>query len=260
VTFLTRLKTAWGALRSDAGLMLRPDDDVWYQRAGYHTATGLKVSPDSAMRVAAVFACVRVIAETVASLPLVVYKALPNGGKERAEKHPAYRLLHQQPNEWQTTFEFLEMMQGHIELRGNSFAHLVPGIRGVIEQMIPLHPDRVQVFRLPNGRLQYQVRYLYSARIDSFAQEEILHLRGLSSDGLLGMSTIGVGAETVAAGLAAQEYASRFFENDATPSGVLSHQKTLAEGAHARLKESWREAHSGINQHSVELLEEGVTY
>jgi HK97 family phage portal protein len=247
-------------MRADTGLMLRPDDDLWYQRPAYHTATGLKVSPDSAMRVAAVFACVRVIAETVASLPLVVYRTLPNGGKERAENHPAYKMLHQEPNDWQTTFEFLEMMQGHIELRGNAYAHLLRGMRGGIEQMIPLHPDRVQVFRLPNGRLQYQVRYLYSARIDTFAQEEILHLRGLSSDGFIGMSTIGVGAETVAAGLAAQQFASRFFENDATPSGVVEHPKSLTDAAHARLKQSWREQHAGVNQHSVAILEEGMKY
>jgi HK97 family phage portal protein len=216
--------------------MLRPDADIWYSSIGYQTATGLRVSPDSAMRVAAVYACVRVISETVASLPLHIYQRLPNGGKQRALNHPLYRVLHDHPNDWQTSYEFIEMMQGHLELRGNAFARIVSGPNGSIEQLIPLHPDRVSVYRMPDGKLQYQVRYLYSGKVDTYTMEEIFHLRGLSSDGLVGMSTVGVGCETIGCGMAAQEFAGRFFENDATPGGVMVHPKTLTDGAHQRIK------------------------
>ena len=248
-------------LRADSGgVQLRPDSDLWYQHYGYQTASGLRVSPESAMRVATVYACVRVIAETIASLPLVIYRTLPDGGKELANNHPLFRVLHDKPNQVQTSYEFWEMMMAHLELRGNAFAQIVPGPNGAVDQLIPLHPDRVSVFRLANGRLRYQVRYFYNAAVEYYAQEEIFHLRGLSSDGLVGMSTIAVGAEVIGAGLAAQEFASRFFENDSTPSGVMIHPKGLTDAAHARIKESWRQSHSGMNQHSVAILEEGMTY
>jgi HK97 family phage portal protein len=109
---------------------------MWYQHLGYQTATGLRVSPESAMRVAAVFACVRVISETLASLPLHIYRRLPDGGKERALNHPLYKILHDTPNDWQTSYEFMEMMEGHLELRGNAFARIVSGTDGAIEQLM----------------------------------------------------------------------------------------------------------------------------
>jgi HK97 family phage portal protein len=261
VSFLKRIKSAWGALRADGmGIQLRPDSDLWYQHYGYQTASGLRVSPESAMRVSAVYACVRVIAETIASLPCMIYRTLPDGGKERADDHPLYPVLHDKPNISQTSYEFWEMMMAHLELRGNAFARIVPGPNGAVDQLVPLHPDRVSVFRLPNGKLRYQVRYYYTAEVDYYAQEEMFHLRGLSSDGLVGMSTIAVGAEVVGAGLAAQDFAARFFENDSTPTGVVIHKKQLSQGAHDRLKASWRDMHSGMNQHSVAILEEDMDY
>jgi HK97 family phage portal protein len=250
------------ALSADAGSgqVLPPDADMWYHGIGYHTATGLKISPESALRVAAVFACIRVRAETLGSLPGIIYRRKPDGSKERASDHPLYKVLHDRPNALQTSMDFVQMMQAHLDLRGNAFARIVPGPRGAIDQLIPLHPDRVRVFRLPNGRLRYQVMTFYSADIETLSQEEVLHLRGLSSDGVSGMSTIAAGAEVVACALAAQEYAGRFFENDATPPGTLSHPKSLTEDAYNRIKKSWHESHSGHNAHSVALLEEGLTY
>jgi len=262
VKLIDRLSRAWSVLRAEAdgGVQFRPDSDLWYQHLGYQTASGLRVSPESAMRVAAVYACVRVVAETVASLPLEIYKRLPNGGKEVALNHPLYPVFHRQPNPWQTSYEFWELMQAHLELRGNAFAKKVSGVNGPYTQLIPLHPDRVSVFRMPDGKLQYQVRYFYTARVETYLQEEIFHLRGLSADGLVGLSTIGVGAETIGCGLAAQEFAARFFENDATPGGVMIHPKTLTDAAHKRIQNSWKEYFSGSNQHGVAILEEGMSY
>ena len=248
-------------LRADSmGVQLRPDSDLWYQHYGYQTASGLRVSPESAMRVATVYACVRVIAETIASLPCIIYRTLPDGGKQRADDHPLYKVLHDKPNDTQTSYEFWEMMAAHLELRGNAFANIVPGPNGAVDQLWPLHPDRVSVFRLPNGKLRYQVRHFYNAQVDYFTQEEMFHLRGLSSDGLVGMSTVAVGAEVIGAGLAAQEFASRFFENDATPSGVMLHPKGISQAAYDRLKATFREKHAGANQHTVAILEEDMKY
>src|SRR5436305_1061476 len=247
-------------IRADAGMGVQlpgNGDDYWYaSRSGYQTASGLRVSPESDMRVAAVLACVRVVAETIASLPLIIYRRLPDGGKERAVDHPLYDLLHDGPNQWQTAYEWLEMMQAHLELRGNAYSVIDSGPQG-IQGLVPLHPDRVIVKRLTNGRLQYSVRDLYGGGIQIYAQEEMLHLRGLSADGLVGMSTISVGAEAVANALASQEYSSRFFENDATPPVAFVHQKTLTADAYIRLKQSIQEAHGGANHHKPIVLEEG---
>src|SRR5437879_2029672 len=260
VGFLSRMKLAWGALRADSGMgvQLPPWDDTWYASRGYQTATGIRVSPESAMRVAAVFACVRVVAETIASLPLIIYRRLPNGGKERATDHPLYPLLHDSPNQWQTAYEWLEMMQSHLELRGNSYSLIETGNGKAIDGLVPLHPDRVIVKRLANGRLQYSVRSMYSGELTTYAQEEMLHLRGMSADGLVGMSTISVGAEVVANALATQEYAARFFENDATPPTAFIHKATLSPDAYTRLKSSLTEAHGGANHHKPIILEEGM--
>jgi HK97 family phage portal protein len=237
-----------------------PDADFWYTHPGYASDSGMRVSPETAMKLAAVFACVRVVSETLASMPFVIYRRLPDGGKERATDHPLYKVLHDTPNQWQTSFEFVEMMQGHLELRGNAFAVICPGPKGAIDSLVPIHPDRVAVFRLPNGRLRYQVRAWYDGSITNYAQDEMFHLRGLSSDGMVGMSTIAVQRETIGTGLAQQEYAARFFANDSKPGGVLEHPGKMSPEAYKRAKESFQESQTLSNRHKVALLEEGMKY
>ena len=251
-------------LRADAGgggTAINPLDDRYYgNSAGYGTASGQHVTPEIALRLSAVYACVRVVSETIASLPLIIYKRLPDGGKIRAVEHPLYKVLHDKPNQWQTSMEWIEMMQGHQELRGNSYSLIQPGPRGAIDSLVPIHPDRVQVFRLPNGRLRYQVRDWYSGELQKYAQEEIFHMRGLSSDGMVGMSTIGLASETIGLGLGQQDYASRFVENDSQPRGVLEHPQSMSPEAYQRAKTSWGEAQAGRNRHKIAILEEGMSY
>lgn len=248
---------------ADAGLgtaPASPADDFWYSRPGYATDSGMRVSPEAAMQLSAVFACVRVCSETLGSLPLVVYRRLPDGGKERANDHPLYKLLHDRPNIWQSSMEFVEMMQAHLELRGNGFSLIKPGPTGAIDQLIPLHPDRVNVYRLPNGRLRYQVRDWYDGAVRNYAMEEIFHLRGMSSDGMVGMGPIAVQREVIGTALALQEYSARFFANDAQPRGLLEHPGKLAPEVYQRLKNSWQESQTGANRHKAAILEEGLKY
>lgn len=255
------LSRLWHALRADAGgSPLSPSSDFWYGNPGFMSDAGVRVSPDTAMRLAAVFACVRVLSETIASLPLIVYRRLPDGGKARAVNHPLFSILHDNPNPWQTSFDFVEMMQAHLELRGNCFALIQPGPRGAIDSLIPLHPDRVQVYRLPDGRLQYQVQSWWDGTLRRYAQEEIFHNRGLSSNGITGMSPIALSSESVGAGLAQQEYVNRFYQNDSRPTGVLTHPNKLNQQAVDRVKASWQDAQTGANRHKVAILEEGMSY
>ena len=195
-----RRDRSWARSGRFGGQAIPPWDDYWYSRPGWGSAAGMDVTPESAMKLAAVFACVRVRSESLSSCPLIVYKRLPNGGKVRAPEHPLYQVLHNSPNQWQTSIEFVEMMQAHLDLRGNAFAHRIPGPRGAIDQLVPLHPDLVQVYRLPSGALKYQVRSRFTAEVDWYMQEEIFHLRGLSSDGLVGLSPIAVQRETMGTG------------------------------------------------------------
>jgi len=212
------------------------------------------------MRASAVYACVKVLAETIASLPLIVYRRLPNGGKERALEHPQYRLLHDQPNGWQTSFEWREMTQGHVTLRGMAYSEIIPGPRGAVEELIPLHPDRVEPKRLENGSLIY-IHRPENGKERRLTQEEVFVLRGLSSDGIKGLSPIEHARESIGLSLATEGYGARFFQNDARPGGVLESPNKLDESAYKNLKTSWAEAYSGVaNSHKPAILEQGLTW
>lgn len=247
---------------SGGGTQVNPFDDRYFvgNYAGYGTASGQHVTPALALNLSAVFACIRVCSETIASLPLIIYKRLPDGGKVRATEHPLYKVLHDKPNQWQTSMEWVEFMQAHLEARGNSYSLIQPGPQGAIDALLPLHPDRVQVYRLPNGRLRYTVTDWYTGERRNYAQEEMFHMRGWSDDGMTGMGTISLAREAIGVGLGQQEYAARFLENDAQPRGVLEHPQTLGSEAAKLVRDSFHQAQSGVNRHKVAVLEEGMTY
>jgi HK97 family phage portal protein len=252
------IRNAW-AVAMGGGSALPPWDDYYYSHPGWGSAAGMNVTPDTAMRLSAVFSCIRVRSESLASCPLIIYKRTPDGGKIRATKHPLYQVLHNSPNQWQTSLEFIEMMQAHLDLRGNAFAHIVPGPRGAIDQLIPIHPDLVQVFRLADRTLKYQVRSRFTSEVDWYLQDEIFHLRGLSSDGLVGMSPIAVQRETIGTGLGMQDYAGRFFANDATTRTWISHPgKFKDDAARDNFKQSYQKSQTGENRHKTPVLENGL--
>ena len=220
-------------------------------------ASGAVVSSESAMRVAAVYGCVRVISETVASLPLHIYRRTDRG-KERANTHPLYRLLHDTPNPWQTAMEFREMMQAHLCLRGNAYAYINWVGPSIVSELIPIHPDRVTVKQRPDMSLVYEVRNAGGATTE-FAAEDIFHIRGLSSDGISGRSVLDDARETVGVAISTQEYAGRFYANDATPSLAVTLQTKLSPEARQRFVNSWQETFGGSrNARRTVVLEEGA--
>jgi HK97 family phage portal protein len=237
-----------------------PSDDYWYNPVGTSTSAGMRITPDAAKQIASVMACVRCISEDVGSLPLFIYRRLQNGGKERASGHPLYDLLHDRPNRWQTAMEFREMLQAHVELRGNGYAQIVSGPRGPVDQLIPLHPDRVRVLPLKNaGEVRYEVKQLDGTKT-ILLQDEVFHLRGLSSDGITGEGVLTWAKETMGAGLAQQDYANRFWQNGGQPSGVLEHPGRLTDVAAKKLADSFQNRFTGANRHRVAVLEEGMKY
>ena len=216
---------------------------------------GQMVTPLTAMQCAAVYACVRVLAESMAQLPLSVYKRRADGGSDEAPDHPLYAVLHDAPNGFQTSFEWREMQMGHVALRGNSYCVISRTVKGVAE-LLPLHPDRVRVTQLPDWSLRYDVAGIAAP----LKQSDVLHLHGLSSNGVYGLSPIAQARETIGLALAAEDHGARLFGNGASPSGVLEHPGKLSDDARKNLKESWQKAHGGPNRHGTAILEEGLKW
>lgn len=236
----------------------------WF--GGATSAAGITVTADSARRIAAVWAAVKIISESVASLPCFVYKRRPDGkGKDKQLNNPLHRLLHNQPNPWQTSFEWRDMMQGHLCLRGNAYSEILYDGRGGIRALIPRHPDRMRVYDISNEAIGEQpLVYEYQPAVGAarflFA-DEVLHLKGMSDDGLVGLSPIHEFRETLGLAIGTESYAARFFGNNANPGGVLTHPKTLSAPAIERLRAQWGQRHQGVESaHQFTILEEGMTW
>jgi len=221
----------------------------------------MRVSPDSALRLAAVYACVRILAETIASLPLVVYQRRPDGGKDRVTDHWLYRLMAKRPNRFQNPFEWREMLQGHLALRGNAYNQIITNPRGEIIELMPIHPDRVKIELLPSGEYRYRISDRSGTEV-ILPRGEVWHLRGLSSDGLMGMSPIELARENLGTALAAQGYGARFFANDAKPTGGWIEFPGSFKDSEAKkvFRESYQQAQSGANRGKVLVLENGMKF
>lgn len=237
-------------------------DDYWYQPSGIGgmAQSGAFVTGDTAMRVAAVYACVRVLAESLAMLPLRVFRLGPSG-RTKAEDHPLWELLARRPNHIQTPFDFRVMMMGHLALRGNAYGRIIAGPDGVIREVMPLHPDRVRVYRMQDGTLQYQVRDLWSGVLwEKLLPSDILHLRGLSTDGVVGLSPIAVAREVFGGALASQDWSNRLFANNATPGGIIKIPGKTTRETREQVKADWEQRFSGINQHRPAVLDQGADF
>lgn len=223
------------------------------------TSSGVFVSPNNAMRATAVYACVRILSETVGSLPLFLYRRLPNGGKEKAVDNPLFFVLHNRPNPENTPIEFKEMLTAHVALWGNGYAEIERNGAGKPIALWPLRPDRMQVER-KKGLLLYHYT-LPNGQPVTLPKRLVFHVRGLGSNNLIGFSPIAMARNAVGLSLATEQYGSLFFSNGAEPGGVLKHPGQLGDEGHQNLKESWKEMHEGLlNSHRIAILEEGMDY
>lgn len=223
---------------------------------GLSTAAGVRVSEQSALNISTVYQCVRYISDAIAQIPLALYKEVATG-KEKAIDHPLYRILHRAPNPLIPAFVFKKTLQAHLLIWGNAFAEIERNNAGNVIALWPLLPNcmRMQLF---NGRLFY---YYTTPEGREVQLTDVLHLRGLSSDGLVGYSPIAIHREKLGLARASEEYRARFFANDATPGGVLHHPGQLSQAAHDRLKSSWADRHEGLSNRSrVAILEEGMKW
>ncbi|MFQ5949877.1 MAG: phage portal protein, partial [Nitrospiria bacterium] len=201
---------------------------------GQEVAAGVRVNPDTAMNLAAVYACVKVISEDLASLPLKVYRRVGEG-KELAVDHPLFRLLHDAPNREMTSLEFREALQGHLLLWGNAYAEIEQDRLGRPIALWPIRPDIVTIERLESGMLAYFIEGNDKIGGTFLRPDQIMHLRGLGSNGIMGFSPITMARQALGLALAEEEYRARFFRNDTTPSGLLEHPGILKPEAQAHL-------------------------
>lgn len=223
------------------------------------SSSGEDVNADTALTVSAVYACVRVLSETVASLPLFIYRERKSGGKDALRDHYLWDLLHNRPNQDQTAYEYIEQGMAHLNLRGNFFSQKSREVSGRIAELVPLLPEGMKIERTDAGRLVYKYTPT-GGQEKTMPSDEIWHVRGLSVDGILGLSPIAYAREAIGLSMAADKYGGRFFKNNARPSGIIKHPGTLSETAQKHLKESVKEAIGGENVHSIAIFEEGMDY
>ncbi len=222
------------------------------------TTSGKAVNERTAMQTSAVYACVRILAESVAGLPLHVYERTANGSKSTKPSHPLYRLLHDEPNREMTSFVFRETLMSHLLLWGNAYAQIIRDGRGFPIALYPLLPDRMTVDRNESGDLVYT--YQSDKGQVKLHRENILHIPGLGFDGLIGYSPIAMAKNAVGLALATEDYGATFFANGANPGGVLEHPGVIKPEQADRLRESWQSQFGGANAHKVAVLEEGLKF
>jgi HK97 family phage portal protein len=220
--------------------------------SGNDSATGIAVTENSAMQLSAVFGAVRVISETMASLPWNV-KQTKDGVVVNADAHPINKLIHQ-PNVMMTDFTFRETCQAHLCLHGNAFIAIQRNEAGQPKKLIPIHPDRVQV------KVYKEEKFYTIDENETFDDSEMIHLVGLSFDGIVGKSVLEAARESIGLGLAADRFGGSFFGNGANVSAVLTHPGRLSDEAYKRLMRSWTQRNSGLeNSHKTAILEEGMS-
>ncbi|MBN3807138.1 phage portal protein [Paraburkholderia sp. Ac-20336] len=240
------------------GFERRADGDNYWQNFG--TLRGNGMSPHQAQSISTVYACVQSISETIASLPLFLYRRTDDDGREPANDHPLYKVLHDTPNPQQTALEFLEQMQASVLLRGNAYARIVRGWDGQVRELWPIHPDRMSVLLLQNGNLGYEWTDR-KGKLYRSTQDEILHLRHRTDDGILGVSPITAARQVLELAAAERDHGNATFNNGTRLSGILKFPQKLKDGQRTALKSSWDSQYvGGANAGKTAILEEGVDY
>ena len=251
----------WLERRSSASDLKNPSDWLLSAFTGAPTRTGVRVSESTALKLTAVFACVRILSETVASLPLPVYRRVPGGGKERAPDHPLYTVLHDIANPEMTAMVFRETIMSHCVTWGNGYAYIIRDNAGRVRELWPLLPDRTR----PERNKQTGELYYITTRLDGqqikLPPRDVLHIPGLGWDGIKGYSPIHMAREAIGLGLATEEFGARFFGQGTHIGGVAEHPGKLGEQAHKNLTESLNAAYQGLGKsHLLLILEEGMKY
>ena len=227
--------------------------------------SGEQVDEKSAMQIATVYACVRLLSESVAQLPLHLFKVTGDDGQEKATDHPLYRILYREPNPEMSSFSYWEAVMTHLLLWGNSYSQIVRDGKNAILGLYPLLPENVEIDRTEKGELYY-IYHAYTNEVPGennkdiiLRRDEVMHIPGLSFNGLVGFSPIAMMKNSLGTTMAVEKYGSAFFKNGAQPAGVLEHPGVLKDPQ--KIRDNWVKAYGGAgNAHRVAVLEEGMSY
>lgn len=223
--------------------------------AGGGSYSGKSVTPDSSMQLIPVWSAVSLLSGAVASLPMIVYRSLAGDERERAQSSRQWSILHDQPNPELAADEMWEIVMAHLLLWGNAFLAKVRSGDGRLAELWPIRPSRVQVARR-NGEKVFVVD-----GDGPFTEVDILHIRGLGTDGLVGLSPIQQAKQQLGNQLAREEFTGRFWAEGTMLSGFLKHPNRLDEDAAKRLAKSWRARFAGVgNAGKTVVLEEGLNW
>jgi len=233
-------------------------------RGGETSFSGETITEETALRCAAVKAAVSVLAETVASVSLDVFKVKRSGGKDLAWDHPVHHLLHDQPNEETSSFNWRETKQGHLGTYGNAYSEIRRTVGGQILGLWQRSPkaERTKPFRAEvDQKIYYECRDERGQLEANIPARDMFHVPGFGFDGLVGYSPISMGKQPIGVSRAAERYAGELFANDARPNGVISVDGELSQEAYERTKKAFNESGSTHGQrHKVKLLEGGATF
>ena len=230
----------------------------WWKQSLFdrNGSAGVSVSIDNAMQVSAVFACVRILSEGVASLPLKLYRRNPDGSKELATDHPLYSILHSTPNNEQTAFDLREFQMVHLGMRGNAYCQVNRDGRGRIGEILPLDSQYMKLDRNASGQLIFH--YDDNSTKRTFNRDQIWRIGGTGTNGVTGLSPIGLARESIGLAIATERHGGSLFKNGAQVPQVLEHPHEMSDEAYDRLKKSINEKHGGVeNAHKMMILEGG---
>jgi len=235
--------------------------DNWIRFGSSGTTSGQPVTTATAEGLAAIATCVRVLSNPVAHLPLVVFRRLPDGSREAATDLSVYKLLHDTPNKYQTSFQFRKLGMRDLLYRGNFVALKIPGVGGT-QGLLRLNPDRVAVSLDPITR---DALYEYSppdgGKGQTYRRDQIFHVWMDSDDGVVGLNPIQMYRESIGDGLAIRNHGSRFFSNGAKPLGVIQMEGSMGKEARDAFREDWDDTYAGgTNAHKTLLLPSGISY
>ncbi|WP_449460480.1 phage portal protein, partial [Streptococcus suis] len=209
------------------------------------STSGKRVNEKTAMTMSAVYSCVRILSETLASLPLHIYE-VSETGTSKALNHPLYKVLHDEPNAEMTSFIFRETLMTHLLLWGNAYAQIIRNGKGEVLALYPLMPDKMKVDRDEMKNIIYTYQGADGTKV-TLSSQDVLHIPGLGFDGLVGYSPIAMAKNAIGMAIATEEYGAKFFANGATPSGILEHPGTVKNPQAVR--ESWSR---GFSRHTHE--------
>jgi len=236
--------------KSEKRTMTTKDADGWVN-IGNKTNSGVNVSMETVLSVPAALSAIRLLSESVASLPLVLYRK--SKVRERAQEHPLYALLHDQVNHRHSPFQFKEMIMLNLLTNGNAYA-LIDGTN-----LWVIQSSRVTPKQDDQGIVTYEIT-TKQGKV-TYRAKDILHITGLSFDGLVGKSPISLARETLGTAVAEIQHGSSFFKNSSIPSGIISHPGQLSENGQSLLKQSWNAAYGGsASAGKVAILEEGMEF